>query len=81
MKPAAAAPSTYRIIGGRWDPWLAVAVLGVLPLLLVTRGAAMGEPFADDFFFLNFSVLRGNPSWLNGGGADNYWRPLSRQAW
>jgi hypothetical protein len=41
----------------------------------------MGEPFSDDFQFLEFSVLHGNPSWWDGGGGVGYWRPLARQAY
>jgi hypothetical protein len=63
------------------DPWALAVALSVLPLLFAARTAAPGEPFADDFLFLDFSVLRHNPSWWDGGGGAFYWRPLARQAW
>ncbi|HET9325440.1 MAG TPA: hypothetical protein VFQ05_01580 [Candidatus Eisenbacteria bacterium] len=43
-------------------------------------GPPLGEPFADDFNFLRHALF-GPGSWLDGGGASIYWRPLSRQGW
>ncbi|HTR96498.1 MAG TPA: hypothetical protein VMH61_01230 [Candidatus Acidoferrales bacterium] len=63
------------------DPWALAVALSALPLLVATRRAPLGEPFADDFLFLDFSVLHRRLSWWGGGGADNYWRPLARQAY
>lgn len=40
----------------------------------------LGEPFADDFNFLRHAFFHPG-SWLDGGGAAIYWRPLSRQAY
>src|SRR5438067_6563425 len=70
------------------DPWQCVPFLAVLPLLLHARGAPLGEPFADDFFFLRRIVIRSpHPifarvtAWLDGGGSPVFWRPLGRQAY
>jgi tetratricopeptide (TPR) repeat protein len=63
------------------DPWALVVALAVLPVLFAARATPMGEPFSDDFLFLDFSLLHGNPSWWDGGGGVAYWRPLARQAY
>jgi tetratricopeptide (TPR) repeat protein len=63
------------------DPWALIVALAVLPVVFAARSAPMGEPFSDDFLFLDFSLLRGNPSWWDGGGGVAYWRPLARQAY
>lgn len=61
------------------DPWAWAVALSIVPVLFAARGTPLGSPFADDFDFLHFSLLRGNPSWLDGGGGGLYWRPLARQ--
>lgn len=61
------------------DRWAWLVPLALLPTLWAARGTPLGTPFADDFDFLDFSLLRGNPSWLDGGGGGLYWRPLARQ--
>ena len=53
--------------------------LWLIPTAWAARGTPLGTPFADDFDFLHFSLLRGNPSWFDGGGGGLYWRPLARQ--
>lgn len=63
------------------DPWCAVAVLSVVPLILHALGAPLGEPFADDFDYLHRALLEPKHSWLDGGGFALYWRPLGRQAY
>jgi tetratricopeptide (TPR) repeat protein len=63
------------------DPWVLLVALAVVPLAWAARTAALGEPFSDDFLFLDFSVLRHNPSWWTGGGGAFWWRPLARQGY
>ena len=62
------------------DPWAWSVLAAVLPLLARAWGAPLGEPFADDFNFLRHAFFDPG-SWLDGGGAVIYWRPLSRQAY
>ena len=50
------------------DPWAWVPVLAVAPLLLGSRGAPLGEPLADDFYFLRRVIFPGPRPWLDGGG-------------
>ncbi len=63
------------------DPWLAATLLSVLPLLLHSWKAPLGEPFADDYDFLHRALLEPHRSLFDGGGALIYWRPLSRQVY
>lgn len=63
------------------EPWAWLAAAAVLPVVLHAFGAPLGEPFADDFDYLRRTLLGGPPSWLDGGGAVLYWRPLARQAY
>src|SRR5437867_61722 len=65
----------------RPDPWLIAALLAPLVLLPLLAAERIGEPVADDFDFLNQVLLTGPWSWFDGGGANNYWRPLGRQAY
>jgi len=51
----------------------------VIPLLLHSLGAPLGEPVADDFDFLHRVLYAPHFSLFDGGGAARYWRPLSRQ--
>lgn len=76
-EPQAAPPHPAPI----WvDPWAFIVIAAVLPLLARASGASLAEPFADDFDFLRHAWLA--PwSWLDGGGAAIYWRPLSRQGY
>jgi hypothetical protein len=63
------------------DRWAWIAALSVLPLVLHSWGAPLGEPFADDYDYLHRALLESNRSWLDGGGFALYWRPLGRQAY
>ena len=71
--PGAPAPPWFR------DPWLWIAVLAVVPLILHMRGAPWGVPVADDFDYLRRVALSGGHSLLDGAGSIFYWRPLGRQ--
>ena len=68
-----AAPPSWR------DPWLWLSVLGVLPLVLHSLGAPLGEAVAEDFDFIRHNVLLGRHSLLDGGGSHAFWRPVSHQ--
>jgi hypothetical protein len=61
------------------DPWLWASALAVLPLLLHSLGAPLGEPVADDFDYLRHVVFSRTHSLFDGGGASLYWRPIGRQ--
>jgi hypothetical protein len=52
------------------------------PLVLLARawGAPLGEPVADDLYFLH-RALFGPVGWLDGFGSPLYWRPFGRQAY
>src|SRR5689334_4175733 len=63
------------------DPWAWGSMFAVVPALIHAAGTPLGEPFADDFLFLHRALLSGRSSWMDGGGADVYWRPLARQAY
>ena len=57
--------------------WL--SALSVLPLVLHSLGAPLGEPVAEDFDFLRHWRLLGNHSLLDGGGSLAFWRPVAHQ--
>jgi hypothetical protein len=82
-RDAGSAPARGALPAPPWwrDPWGVVVAAGVLAVVFAARGTPAGEPFSDDFLFLDFSLLRGNPSWWDGGGGLAYWRPLARQAY
>jgi len=63
------------------DPWQWLPPLAALALLVHSAGAPLGEPFADDFFFLRRIVIPAPRPWLDGGGSPVFWRPLGRQAY
>ena len=63
------------------DPWAWASALAVLPVLLHSLGAPLGEPFADDFDYLHRVVFSGVGSFFDGGGSTLYWRPLGRQVY
>lgn len=63
------------------DPWLWIAVLAVLPLILHMRGAPWGVPVADDFDYLHRVALSGGHTLLDGAGSIFYWRPVGRQVY
>jgi hypothetical protein len=81
LSGAAPAPRPAGLPPLAADPWALLVALCVVPLLFAARRTPMGEPFSDDFQFLDFSLLHGNPSWWDGGGSASYWRPLARQAY
>jgi len=56
-----------------------VSALSVLPIVLHSLGAPLGEPVAEDFDFLRNARLIGPPSLLDGGGSLSFWRPVSHQ--
>jgi len=80
-RDAAAAPAT----GAGRGPADVLAVVflaaAAAELLLHTLGTPLGEPFADDFFFLRRVLFAGPHPWLDGAGSPVYWRPLGRQAY
>jgi hypothetical protein len=61
------------------DPWAWVSVLAVLPLVLHTLGAPLGEAVAEDFDFLHRALLQGMGTLLDGGGSEAFWRPVPHQ--
>src|SRR5262245_3250500 len=61
------------------DPWAWASALAVLPLILHSLGAPLGEPVADDFDCLHRVLFTPNLSLLDGCGSVLWWRPLSRQ--
>lgn len=66
--------------GGR-DRWLPVALLALVPLVLHTLGAPLGEPAAEDWDFLHQALLAGGSSFFDGGGSSAFWRPLPHQVY
>ena len=63
------------------DPWLWALLLCALPLVLHAARTPLGEPFADDYYFLRRALLPGANSLWDGGGSPLFWRPLSRQVY
>ena len=61
------------------DPWAALTVLAVLPLVFAMRGAPWGEPVAEDFDFLHRALVQGMGTLLDGGGSQAFWRPIPHQ--
>jgi tetratricopeptide (TPR) repeat protein len=56
------------------------AILAAAALLAARSWfSRIGEPFADDFDFLDHASRSGPGGWLDGGGSSFYWRPLARQ--
>ncbi|HVP14615.1 MAG TPA: hypothetical protein VMS88_03665 [Terriglobales bacterium] len=53
----------------------------MVPLVLRSLGAPLGEPVADDFDFLHRALLEGRHTFLDGGGSAAFWRPLSHQGY
>jgi tetratricopeptide (TPR) repeat protein len=74
MKSTQAGP-TWR------SPWAWASLLAVLPLVLHSLGAPLGEPFADDFDYIRRMLLEGGSSFFDGCGSVLYWRPLGRQVY
>jgi tetratricopeptide (TPR) repeat protein len=63
------------------DPWAWASAVSVLPLLIKSLGAPLGEPVAEDFDFLHRALLEGRHTFLDGGGSMAFWRPLAHQAY
>ena len=63
------------------DPWAWASLLVLVPLLLHSLGAPLGEPVADDFDHLHYALF--TPYWtlLDGGGSTSFWRPLAYQGY
>ena len=61
------------------DPWAWVSATSVLPLVIHSLGAPLGEPVAEDFDFLRHVLLLGQHSLAGGGGSNAFWRPLAHQ--
>src|SRR5262245_17955624 len=72
--PAAVAPPMWR------DDWAWACALAVIPLVLHSLGAPLGEPVAEDFDFLHHALFS-RFSLFDGGGSNSFWRPLSHQAY
>jgi tetratricopeptide (TPR) repeat protein len=68
-------------IAARRASWALLIVACLAMLLWHARATPLGEPFADDFLFLERVRLGGPYTWLDGGGSPLYWRPLGRQAY
>lgn len=62
------------------DLWTWACALAPLVLLARAWGAPLGEPVADDLYFLH-RALFGPVTWLDGFGSPLYWRPIGRQAY
>ena len=73
--PIPPAPRLFR------DPWAWVSVLALVPLVLHSLGAPLGEPVADDFDHLHYALFSPRHSWLDGGGSVSFWRPLAYQGY
>lgn len=63
------------------DPWGWVSLLALVPLVLHSLGAPLGEPVADDFDFLHYTLFSPHRTWLDGGGSQSFWRPLAHQGY
>ncbi|HEY3215787.1 MAG TPA: hypothetical protein VGK93_04785 [Candidatus Eisenbacteria bacterium] len=63
------------------DPWAWAPVAAALVLVAHAFGPLIGEPVADDFYFLHRALLSGHRSLFDAGGAALYWRPLPRQVY
>jgi len=69
------APAWWR------DAWAWASVVAVVPLVLHSLGAPLGEPVADDFDNLHYALFSGHQDWLSGGGSRTFWRPLAYQGY
>ncbi len=78
-RAAAAAPAGAPLPPLARDPWAALTVLAVLPLVVAMRGAPWGEPVAEDFDFLHRALVQGMGTLLDGGGSQAFWRPIPHQ--
>lgn len=55
-------------------------MLALVPLVLHSLGAPLGEPVADDFDHLRYALFLPH-RWLDGGGSLSFWRPLAYQGY
>ena len=60
------------------DPWGLVVVAAVGTLIARAWGAPLGEPFAEDFDFLQRALFQ-KFTLLDGGGSTSFWRPIPHQ--
>lgn len=74
-KDPAPTPAPWR------DPWAWTSVLAVVPLVLHSLGAPLGEPVADDFDYFHRALFGPRGSFFDGYGSPFYWRPLGRQVY
>ncbi len=63
------------------DPWAWASLLALVPLVLHSLGAPLGEPVADDFDHLHYALFSPHRTWLDGGGSLSFWRPLAYQGY
>ncbi len=63
------------------DAWAWLALGALVPLVLHSLGAQLGEPAAEDFDFLHRALLERRHTLLDGGGSLAFWRPLSQQVY
>lgn len=70
-----------RLLPAWRDPWAIASALAVVPVVLHSLGAPLGEPFADDFDYLRRALLEASGSFFDGFGSVLYWRPLGRQVY
>ncbi len=73
------APAGGRPLAGWKDPWALLTLAGVLPLVIHSLGAPLGEPVAEDFDFLHPALFARSWTLLDGGGSSAFWRPLAHQ--
>jgi hypothetical protein len=57
------------------------SLLGLLPLVLRSLGAPLGEPVADDFDHLHYALFAPHRGPLDGGGSLSFWRPVAYQGY
>lgn len=57
------------------DPWQWTIPLALIPLVLHSMGAPLGEPVAEDFDFLHRAIFPTHWTLFDGGGSQSFWRP------
>lgn len=75
-----ASSSTPNPPAGR-DLWGWASLLVLVPLVLGSLGAPLGEPVADDFDHLHYALFAPHWTLLDGGGSTSFWRPLAYQGY
>ena len=63
------------------DPWAWASLAVLVPLVLHSLGAPLGEPVADDFDHLHYALFAPHWTMLDGGGSTSFWRPLAYQGY